>query len=64
MIPLSILDLAPVPEGSDVSQSLANTIDLARHAERLILMRDGSVCVDTRRGEPAFETLLFSLRQD
>ncbi|NLY26366.1 MAG: ATP-binding cassette domain-containing protein [Alcaligenaceae bacterium] len=36
----------------------------ARHAERLILMRDGSVCVDTRRGEPAFETLLFSLRQD
>ncbi len=35
MIALSILDLAPVPEGSDVSQSLANTIDLARHAERL-----------------------------
>ena len=35
MIPLSILDLAPVPEGSDVSQSLANTLDLARHAERL-----------------------------
>ena len=35
MIPLSILDLAPVPEGSDVSQSLANTIDLARNAERL-----------------------------
>jgi len=32
---LSILDLAPVPEGSDVSQSLANTIDLARHAEAL-----------------------------
>ena len=35
MTPLSILDLAPVPEGSDVSQSLANTLDLARHAERL-----------------------------
>jgi luciferase family oxidoreductase group 1 len=35
MIPLSILDLAPVPEGSDVGQALANTIDLARHAERL-----------------------------
>ena len=35
MIPLSILDLAPVPEGSDVSQSLANTLGLARHAERL-----------------------------
>jgi luciferase family oxidoreductase group 1 len=35
MIPLSVLDLAPVPEGGDVSQSLANTLDLARHAERL-----------------------------
>ena len=35
MIPLSILDLAPVPEGSDVGQALANTIDLGRHAERL-----------------------------
>ena len=32
---LSILDLAPVPQGSDVSQALANTIDLARHADRL-----------------------------
>jgi len=35
MTPLSVLDLAPVPQGSDVSRSLANTIDLARHAERL-----------------------------
>ena len=35
MIPLSVLDLSPVPEGSDVSHSLANTLDLARHAERL-----------------------------
>lgn len=35
MTTLSILDLAPVPQGSDVSQSLANTLDLARHAERL-----------------------------
>ena len=35
MIPLSVLDLSPVPEGSDVSASLANTLDLARHAERL-----------------------------
>lgn len=35
MTTLSILDLSPVPEGSDVSQSLNNTIDLARHAERL-----------------------------
>ncbi len=35
MTVLSILDLAPVPQGSNVSQALANTIDLARHAERL-----------------------------
>ncbi|MBX9616327.1 MAG: LLM class flavin-dependent oxidoreductase [Caulobacteraceae bacterium] len=35
MVTLSVLDLAPVPEGSDVSRALANTIDLARHAERL-----------------------------
>jgi len=35
MTTLSILDLAPVPQGSDVSQALANTIDLARQAERL-----------------------------
>ena len=35
MTTLSILDLAPVPHGSDVSRALANTIDLARHAERL-----------------------------
>jgi luciferase family oxidoreductase group 1 len=35
MTKLSVLDLSPVPEGSDVSQSLRNTIDLAQHAERL-----------------------------
>ncbi|QPC86578.1 MsnO8 family LLM class oxidoreductase [Mesorhizobium sp. NBSH29] len=35
MIPLSVLDLSPVGEGSNVSQSLKNTLDLARHAERL-----------------------------
>jgi luciferase family oxidoreductase group 1 len=35
MTKLSILDLAPVPHGSDVSQALANSIDLARNAERL-----------------------------
>lgn len=35
MIPLSILDLAPVCEGSDIAQALRNTLDLARHAERL-----------------------------
>ena len=35
MIPLSILDLAPVPQGADVTLALANTIDLARHADTL-----------------------------
>jgi luciferase family oxidoreductase group 1 len=34
MIPLSILDLAPVPEGSDAAAALRNTLDLAQHAER------------------------------
>jgi luciferase family oxidoreductase group 1 len=35
MIPLSILDLAPVTEGSTPARTFANTLDLARHAERL-----------------------------
>ncbi len=35
MIPLSVLDLAPVPEGSDAGQALRNALDLARHAEAL-----------------------------
>ena len=34
MIPLSVLDLSPIAEGSDAAQSLRNTFDLARHAER------------------------------
>lgn len=33
MIPLSVLDLAPIVEGSDAAQALRNTRDLARHAE-------------------------------
>jgi luciferase family oxidoreductase group 1 len=35
MIPLSVLDLSPVPEGSDVGRALRNSMDLAQHAERL-----------------------------
>jgi luciferase family oxidoreductase group 1 len=31
--PLAILDLAPIPEGSNASEALANSLDLARHAE-------------------------------
>src|SRR5256885_5634404 len=34
-VPLSVLDLAPVPDGGTAAQALHATIDLARHAERL-----------------------------
>ena len=33
MIPLSVLDLSPITEGGNASNALANTLDLARHAE-------------------------------
>lgn len=33
--PLSVLDLSPIPDGSDAAQSLRNTVDLARHCEQL-----------------------------
>ena len=32
---LSVLDLAPITEGSDAATALRNSLDLARHAERL-----------------------------
>ncbi len=35
MTRLSVLDLSPIVEGSDAALSLASTLDLARHAERL-----------------------------
>ncbi|AOZ08398.1 LLM class flavin-dependent oxidoreductase [Cupriavidus malaysiensis] len=35
MIPYSLLDLAPVAEGSDPGQAMRNSLDLARHAEAL-----------------------------
>ena len=35
MIPLSVLDLAPIAEGSDAGQALRNSLDLARHVEAL-----------------------------
>jgi len=34
-VPLSVLDLAPVPEGGEVGEALRATIDLARQVERL-----------------------------
>ena len=35
MIPLSVLDLSPIIAGGDASGAFRNTLDLARHAERL-----------------------------
>src|SRR5207248_6727577 len=35
MVPLSILDLSPIVEGSDAGQALRNSLDLARHVEAL-----------------------------
>ncbi|WP_236794131.1 LLM class flavin-dependent oxidoreductase [Amycolatopsis sp. GM8] len=32
---LSVLDLSPIPGGADAATALRNTVDLARHAERL-----------------------------
>jgi alkanesulfonate monooxygenase SsuD/methylene tetrahydromethanopterin reductase-like flavin-dependent oxidoreductase (luciferase family) len=34
-VPLSVLDLAPVPDGGTAGDALRATVDLARHAERL-----------------------------
>jgi len=35
MTQLSVLDLSPITQGSDAGQSFRNSLDLARHAERL-----------------------------
>lgn len=34
MIPFSILDLSPIPQGKTAADALRNTLDLAQHAER------------------------------
>ena len=33
MTVFSVLDLSPIPEGGTAAEALANTLDLARHAE-------------------------------
>src|SRR5262252_7930492 len=35
MVPISVLDLAPIVEGGDAGRALRNSLDLARHVERL-----------------------------
>lgn len=35
MVAISVLDLAPIIEGGDAGQALRNSLDVARHAERL-----------------------------
>ena len=37
--PFSVLDLAPICEGGDAAQTLRNSLELARHAERLGYVR-------------------------
>jgi luciferase family oxidoreductase group 1 len=34
MVPLSVLDLAPIVEGADAAQAFRRSLDLARHAEK------------------------------
>lgn len=34
MIPLSVLDLAPITEGGSPAESIANSVDLAQHADK------------------------------
>ncbi|MGZ8455447.1 MAG: LLM class flavin-dependent oxidoreductase, partial [Gemmatirosa sp.] len=34
MIPLSVLDLAPIVSGSNATEALRRSLDLAQHAER------------------------------
>ncbi|MFF4116806.1 MsnO8 family LLM class oxidoreductase [Streptomyces sp. NPDC001714] len=38
-VPLSVLDIAPVVQGATVAETMARTLDLARHAERLGYLR-------------------------
>ena len=40
-VPFSVLDLSPIVEGGTAADALRNTLDLARHAERLGYKRDG-----------------------
>jgi luciferase family oxidoreductase group 1 len=38
-LPVSVLDLSPIPAGASAGEALRNTLDLARHAESMGLAR-------------------------
>ena len=48
MVPLSVLDLSPIAEGSDAGQALRNSLDLAQHAERWNYKRFSVIAPATR----------------
>ena len=54
MVPLSVLDLAPIVEGGDAADAFRRSLDLAQHAERWATAATGSpsttACRDRERG--------------
>ena len=51
-IPFSVLDLAPIPEGSSAKEAFSHSLDLARLAEKRGYQRNlkAAVCIDKKRG--------------
>ena len=43
MIPFSILDLSPIPQGFAAADALRNSLDLAQHAERFCDQMDDAL---------------------
>lgn len=52
-IPLSMLDLVPVRTGGSVAEALHNSLDLARHVERLGSTVSGWPSTTTWMASPA-----------
>ena len=52
---LSVLDLAPVTEETDVGASLRNSVDLAQHSEKLGYHRGPTVLPDCGHTSSSFE---------
>jgi hypothetical protein len=47
MVPFSILDLAPVPQGKTPADAVRNSLDLAQHAEGWATGASGSPSITT-----------------